>query len=267
MARLVHVNYRAAWCILAVGTGALVISFASLKAQPAPAPPKPAGTNAATATAPAKPPAAATNAAPKPDDLGRYGKILTPGDDTNNPLRLKMPFPGVGEVKMPTADEWTMREKLEQLSRLSDDQIRTELAQWPAFSHMSLRDEGTMLVRIQDFREYHARAAQQRAHDLGLLALTDEQKAKFEKEYWDKRLQLDGDLIKQFGSVYKKREQKINDDLIREFSSANPVAQASKPPAPKPTPPPATASTTNKPAATPPPSIGQSQPVAQSPTK
>jgi hypothetical protein len=188
--------------------------------------------------APAKTPA--TNAAPvlPPDTLGQYGKILAPGDQVAHPLKLKMPFPGVGEVKVPSPDELVMRDKLEQLAKLSDVEIHTQLEKWPAYGKMSLRDQGAMLVRIQDFRDYRSSTARGKAHDMGLLTLTPDQQARFEKEYWDKRLQMDHDLAKQFTPIFRAREQKLQDDLYREYSavSQGPVAQAPKPliPAPKP---------------------------------
>jgi hypothetical protein len=202
-------------------------------------------TPAPTAPAQAKPvpaKALATNPAlvvPLPDTLGRYGKILTPSDEMSHPLKLKMPFPGVGEVKVPNQDELNMREKLEQLGQLSDSDIRMQLAKWPAYNVMSLRDEGAMLQRIQDFRDYRTRVAMQKAHDLGLFStLMPDQKVRFEKDYWDKRLQMDHDLAKQFEPILRAREQKMQDELFREFSSASPgpVVQAPKPPPPAPPP-------------------------------
>ena len=205
----------------------------SLRAQPPMTP---------TQVTPAPAKTLATNAAPvipPPDTLGRYGKILTPSDEMSHPLKLKMPFPGVGEVKVPNQDELNMREKLEQLGQLSDSDIRMQLAKWPAYNVMSLRDEGAMLQRIQDFRDYRTRVAMQKAHDLGLFStLTPDQKARFEKDYWDKRLPMDRDLAKQFEPILRAREQKMQDELFREFSSASlgPVAQAPKPPPPRPPP-------------------------------
>jgi hypothetical protein len=207
----------------------------SLRAQqPALAPMTPA--QAATApVAPAKAPA--TNAAPvapAPDTLGRYGKILVPSDQMEHPLKLKMPFPDVGEIKVPNEDELNMREKLESLAKLSDSDIRRDLAQWPPFVSMNLRDEGIMLQRIQDYRDYHARVALQKANDMGLLSLTPEQKVRFEKEYWSKRPKMERDLARQFEPIFKAREQKLQDELLLEFSPAGvaPVAQAAKTPLP-----------------------------------
>jgi hypothetical protein len=95
---------------------------------------------------------------PVQDTLGRYGKILAPGDEVTHPLKLHLPNPGVGEVKVPRQDELVMREKLEELAKLSDDDIRKELAQWPPFAKMNLRDQGGMLQRIQDFRDYRSQS-------------------------------------------------------------------------------------------------------------
>jgi hypothetical protein len=236
MARFVSLNFRTGCCWLAAGALGVMASFSTaLQAQ---TPMAPTSTVAAQPTpAPAKTPA--TNAAPPfpPDTLGRYGKILQPGDEVAHPLKLKMPFPGVGEVKIPNQDEVNMRDKLEQLAKLSDADIRLQLNQWPAFGKMTLRDEGTMLQRIQDFRDYRTKVAMQKAHDLGLLStMTPDQKVRFEKDYWDKRLQMDRDLAKQFEPIFKARQQKLQDELFREFSSASPgpVAQAPKPAPPVP---------------------------------
>jgi len=184
-------------------------------------------------SAPAKTPA--TNAAPvglPPDTLGQYGKILSPSDQMAHPLKLKMPFPGVGEVKVPTQDELTMREKLEQLAKLSDEDIHAQLEKWPAYGKMNLRDQGAMLQRIQDFRDYRSNVAKAKAHDMGLLTLLPDQQARFEKEYWDKRLLMDRNLAKQFDPIIRAAQQKMEGDLFREFSSAGlmPLAQAPKPP-------------------------------------
>jgi hypothetical protein len=189
--------------------------------QAAPAPVKSPATDAVPVTPPA------------PDTLNRYGKILMPSDEATHPLKLKLPLPGAGEVKVPTPDELNMREKLEQLAKLSDEEIHTQLEQWPAFGKMSLRDQGLMLQRIQDFRDYRSRVAAQKAHDLGLLMLTPDQKVRFEKEYWDKRIKMDHDLAKQLAPIFNARQQKMEDELFREFStSPGPIALGPKPPAP-----------------------------------
>src|ERR1700722_4198997 len=254
MERFVSLNFRdACSCVVAVGLGLIAGFSTSLRAQQPKLPMQ-------RTAAPGKTPA--TNAAPvpPPDTLAQYGKIVAPSDQVAHPLKLKLPFPGVGEVKIPTPDELNMRENLEQLAKLSDADIRIQLEKWPAFSKMSLRDEGAMLQRIQDFRDYHTNVAKAKAHDMGLLTLLPDQQARFEKDYWDKRLQMDRDLAKQFEPIFKAREQKLRDELFREFSSASPgpLAQGPKPPP------------TNKPSQ-PPPSVTQSnapaspQPMAQAP--
>ena len=213
---------------------------------------------------PAKTPA--TNAAPvpfPPDTLGQYGKILSPSDQVDHPLKLKMPFPGVGEVKVPNQDELSMRDKLEQLAQLSDEEIRTQLVKWPAFSRMSLRDEGLMLQRIQDFRDYRTKVAMQMAHDMGLLTLTPDQKIRFEKDYWNKRLQMDRDVANQFGPLLKAREQKMQDELFRQYSSISVSPSAPSPalpPANKPRQTPGTVPQ-NKPAISSAPATNSGQPM------
>ena len=224
-------------CLLAAALFAcLALPVSAATDKPAPAPEKPA-----TKTNPAPAKAAPDKAAvpPVPEDyFQRYGKILTPGSEPAHPLKLAMPFPDVGQIKVPTQGEIDMREKLERLATLSDEDIRMDLYKWPAFNKMNLADEGAMLMRIQQFKDRRARLAQEKAHALGLLTLKPEQAAQFEKEYWDKRLQLDRVLAKQFGPVLKASEDKIGEDLFREFSTpekpAPPpaVAQTAKPPAP-----------------------------------
>jgi hypothetical protein len=194
--------------------------------KPAPAPATPPATNA---------PVAAATPPPLDDYYVRYGKILSPNNQPLYPFKLNMPFPGVGEVKVPTPEEMNIRAKLEALSTLSDAEIRDQLDKWPAFGEMSLTDEGAMLARIQQFRDYRRKKAIDEAHKLGLLTLNPAQQAKFEKEYWDKKLQTDRQLSQQLQGAYKNAEQKLNEDLYREFSSPGHLAQAP----PKPNPPPA----------------------------
>jgi hypothetical protein len=189
----------------------------------------------APAVATARPPA--TNAPPvlppaMQNTLSRYGNIVTPGDQVPYPLRLHLPLPNEGEVRIPKPDDLTKRAKIEALANLSDDDLRKQLAAWPAYTKMSLRDQAMMLQRLQDFRDYHAHVAMQKAHDMGLLTLTPAQQAKFEKDYWDQRLKLDQDLAKQFQPIYQAREQAMDSQLFREFSSAMPAPPAPKPPKP-----------------------------------
>lgn len=200
---------------------------------PAPAPKQ--AQVSSIAPAPNVPPGVPT---PLPDTFERYGKIVAIGNEPSHPLKLNLPFPSVGEVKIPNQDELIMREKLDQLTVLSDADIRAQLEQWPAYGKMSLKDEGALLQRIQDFRDRRARIAMEKAHQMGLLTLTPDQQARFEKEYWNKRLQMDRDLATQFDPIVKDHEQKLQDDLLREFSSPTPlgpVVQAAKPSSSSPT--------------------------------
>ena len=226
MARFVSLKLRANGARRFAAVVVLTAGFSvSVRAQQPPMPPP-----RPPATAPA------TNAAPivPAEALGRYGKILTPSDQPAHPLKLRLPFPDAGQVKIPSQDELVMRDKLEQLAMLSDDDIRKQLERWPAYAKMNLRDQGQMLQRIQDFRDFRTNTARMKAHDMGLLTLTPDQFAHFEKEYWDKRLQMDNDLAKQFTPIYKASEQKLQDDLYREYSVLNPVplVQAPRPGAP-----------------------------------
>jgi hypothetical protein len=223
------------------------------------APPTPATKPATTNAAPILPPA-------MQDTLGRYGNILTPGDQVTYPLKLKLPFPNDVEVHVPKQEDMVKRQKLEELAGLSDGDLRTQLEAWPAFGKMSLRDQGMMLQRIQDFRDYHARVAQQKAHQMGLLTLNPDQKAKFEKDYWDKRLKMDQDLARQFQPIYQAREQKMDDELFREFSSTAPAPPAGSPPAKPPTAPPKPAPAPVKSVASNAvPAVTNAAPIAQNP--
>ncbi len=203
---------------------------ACLQADPTPAmvpPPATTSNKPATNVPPAVP-------AP-PEYLNRYGNILVPGDGPAYPFKLMLPSPWVGEIKIPTQDEVNMRDKMEALATLSDDDIRTQLNEWPAYSKMKLADEGAMLMRIQQFREHRTNLAMEKAPLMGLSTLTKEQKIRFEKEYWDKRLKMEKELVKQFEPIVKDRESKMQAELFRDFSSTPPVgvpAQASKPPSP-----------------------------------
>jgi hypothetical protein len=192
---------------------------------------------AAPAPATGQPPAAAAKPVvpPVPEDyFQRYGKILAPGNEPAHPLKLEMPFPDVGQIKIPSQTEIDMREKLERLTTMSDEDIRQDLEKWPAFSRMSLADEGTMLIRIQQFKDRREKLARERAHAMGLLTLKPDQFERFEKEYWDKRLQMDRELAKQFDPVFNAHETQIEEQLFREFSTPNQTIPLSlpKPPAP-----------------------------------
>jgi len=253
---------------------------ASTNAAPvAPKGPAPAAANAVKPPAPAanvaKPPAPVATAAkppappqilppPIPDTFNRYGKIWAPSDDVAHPIKLNVQFPGVGEMKIPSQDELNVRDKLEQLATLSDDDIRAQLALWPPYAKMKLADEGQLLIRIQQFKEQRTHIAMDQARELGLVnSLTPEQKAKFEKEYWDKRLQMDHELAKQFDPIMKARQQKLKEDLFREFSTVGTAVPP--PPGPKPPAPPAMPLAQTKPldptnTTTPPPPI---MPIAQ----
>jgi hypothetical protein len=201
----------------------------ALRAQAAP-------TNAPAATppapaAPAKPGTPPPPGVPPDDYYVRYGKILKPNDQVGYPFKLNMPIPGMGEVKVPSKEELEMRDKIEQLALLSDDEIRQQLIQWPAFSKMSLTDDAAMLARIQTFRDYRKKMAQDEWHRLG-LTLNPDQQARFEKDYWNRKLQMDRQLAQQLDGAYKAAQQKLNEDLYREFSTPGPLAKAPpKPPA------------------------------------
>jgi len=193
--------------------------------------------------APAQPPANPAPAPAKPvippvpvDYFQPYGKILSPGTEPSHPLKLAMPFPDVGQVKIPGAEEMALRDKIERLTTLSDDDIRKELANWPAFRQMSLADEGAMLMRIQMFKDRRAKQAQDCAHSLGLSTLTPAQMDKFTQEYWVKRLQMDRDLAKQFQPIYGARKAQMEEELFREYSTPPKPAVAQKPAAKPPTP-------------------------------
>ncbi len=233
------------------------MSQAASTNAPAAMAPVPSPAAKVTLTAPA--PTAQTNAAgkvipPVPDTFNRYGKIWAPSDDIAHPIKLNMQFPGVGDMKIPSQDELNVRDKLEQLALLSDEDIHKQLSAWTPYNKMKLGDQGQFLMRIQAFKDLRSKVALQKAHNMGLLTLTVEQQARFEKDYWNKRLQMERDLSKQFEPIFRAREQKMDDELFREFSSVSQVPQGPKPTGA------AAMSTTNK--TTP---AGSSLPVAQAP--
>ena len=185
----------------------------------------------ATTDAPAQANAKPVPPTPPTDDryLAKYGGILKVNDRPPYLYRLTMPFPGFGELKVPTSEELDMRVKLEQLAALPDAEIRAQLEKWPGYNKMSLTDEGAMLTRIQMIRDYRTKRAQQKAEQLGLFTLTAAQQAQFEKEYWDKQLAMNRQLSKQLTPIIQAAEQKMNEDLFREFSSPGSLAQGVKP--------------------------------------
>jgi hypothetical protein len=203
---------------LAVALALLAGSAFTLAAQMAPM-------TSMQSTAPPSPPPAAAGAKPVPvvppvpiDYFQRYGKILSPGSEPNHPLKLSMPNPDIGQVKIPTGEETALRDKIERLTTMSDEDIRKDLANWPAFKQMTLSDEGAMLVRIQQFKDHRAKLAQDCAHNLGLLTLNPVQMDHFTQEYWQKRLKMEQDLAHQFQPIYQTRESKMEEELFREYS-------------------------------------------------
>ena len=212
---------------------------------PKPSPDKAAGTNTAPVTT--KPPE-------PPPDFNRYGKIWTASEDAAHPLKLNLPT-GVGEMKIPSPDELKMRDKLEQLATLSDEEIRQKLEEWAPYGKMKIGDQGQMLVHIQQFKDQRSRIAMEKARDLG-LNLNPDQRAKFEQQYWDKRLQMERNLLKQVGPLINAGNQKMREELFREFSSAGPVVPVQPAPkkpesAPAPKDKPVAVTTTNAPPAKP----------------
>jgi hypothetical protein len=209
----------------------LLLLAAPLRADPA------SPTMMDQAVAPAAAPAVNKNPNPAPappDTFDRYGKIWAPSDDAAHPLKLNMQFPGVGELKIPSQEELSVRDKLEQLATLSDADIRTQLDQWPPYDKMKLGDEGQMLIKIQQFKDMRTKTALAMAHELG-LTLTPEQQARFEKDYWDKQLQVDNELARQFAPIFKAREEKMQEELFREFSTPGMVGVPAQAPKPAPT--------------------------------
>jgi hypothetical protein len=207
---------------LTVALALLAGSALTLAAQTAPPP------AATTAAAGGKP---APVVPPVPVDyFQRYGKILSPGSEASHPLKLAMPNPDIGQVKIPTPEETALRDKIERLTTMSDEDIRKDLANWPAFKQMTLADEGAMLVRIQQFKDHRAKLAQECAHNLGLLTLSPAQMDRFTQEYWKQRLMMDQELAHQFQPIYFARESKMEEELFREYSTpAKPAPAAPKP--------------------------------------
>ena len=194
--------------------------------------PPPASAQAAAAPADAPQAMPKPAAPPVPDSFNRYGKIWAPSDDVEHPLKLNGHFPGVGEIRIPSQEDLNDRDKLEQLAMLSDTEIRAQLEQWPPYSKMKLGDQGQMLSHIQQFKEQRTKIAMDKAHELGILdSLTPDQKFRFEKAYWDQRQEIDHAEVKQIEPILKIWEQKLDEDLFRQFSSASAglVAKAPKP--------------------------------------
>jgi hypothetical protein len=175
----------------------------------------------------------ATAVPPPPNDYFKtYGHIMATTTEPDHPIRFMAPSTDVGQVKIPTDEEIMMRQKLEVLASMSDADIRAELEKWPAYGKMSLSDEGLFLARIQLFKDQRAHLAEASAKQNGLI-LNPAQQAKYEQDYWTKRLAMDANLTKQIGPIVRAAEQKMQEDLFREFSTAPPPPLPRKPPAPK----------------------------------
>ncbi|MEI9997724.1 MAG: hypothetical protein WDO13_00375 [Verrucomicrobiota bacterium] len=250
MARFLPLNVRGARLDFLAAAGLSVLAMLIVLAAPAraqapmqaaPPPPPAAKAPPTPAGAPATNAAAAHPPLPKPvqNTLSRYGNIVLPGDAVQYPLKLKLPFPGVGEVKVPKPDELVMRQKLEELARLSDDDIRKQLAQWPAFSRMSCETRGARCCSASRISAITAPATPCRRRTTWACSRSRPTSARSSSANsgtsgcrWT-RSWPSSSL-----PVFQAREQKLEADLFREFSSATPGPAAPAVPAPRPPAPP-----------------------------
>jgi hypothetical protein len=133
-------------------------------------------------------------------------------------VRLNFPFAWVGELKLPTKDEISSRDKLEFLGDMSDQQIRDELEKWPPFNGMSIGDQGRMLVRIQEFKDRRSKLAQDEQQKLNLTNLSPTDQANFKKVFWQMRREIDDDLIADFQARYDAKQAELDHALVSKFT-------------------------------------------------
>lgn len=208
------------------------------------------------------PPGFVTNSANPipPSYYDRYGHIVSASDDPTHPVKLNLPGPGVGELRLPTKDELDLREKLERLSGLTDAEIRAELEKWPPYQKMNLYDQGSMLQKIQQFRDYRSRVALDKSKQLGLtLDPNSEQMRRFTNEFWAKKLAMDRQFIQQFTSAYNQQDEQLKETLFREYSTPSPLPPPSKKATAAPPPKPSAQASTSAP---PLPPTGAAKPAA-----
>jgi len=125
---------------------------------------------------------------------------------------------------IPNRHEVEAREKLQELAKLSDEQLTAELHKWPRYQKMTFGERAKFLQRIQDIRDHRKNMAVNRARELN-LNLNPEQQAAFEKSYWDKKIVAEKQLSAETEPRRKELDEQMNQQLLKEFGSAQTPAK------------------------------------------
>ncbi|VVM08148.1 hypothetical protein MAMC_01991 [Methylacidimicrobium cyclopophantes] len=118
----------------------------------------------------------------------------------------------------PEGGSWEMRQKIVPLLELPDDRLLEELQKWPRFQKMNLEQKGRLLERIARMRVERVRAAEREAKRLG-LTLSEDQRAAFQRQYWQRREEMIRQLWKETEGRRKALREQLDKELKTEFAT------------------------------------------------
>jgi hypothetical protein len=109
-----------------------------------------------------------------------------------------------------------LRGRLNALAKLSDAEVLAQLGKWPPYQQMSLGEKGGLLQKIQDVREFRAKAARRKAHALG-LALPASEQERFTTMFWDSKIEMDRRLFEEMEPRRRQYQQEIDAKMVSQF--------------------------------------------------
>lgn len=118
----------------------------------------------------------------------------------------------------PEHQRWVVKQKIIGLLELPDDRLLAELEKWPRFQEMKLEQKGRFLERIARIRAERIRAADQEAERLG-LTLSEDQRATFRRQYWQRREEMARQLWKETEGQRKSLREQLEKELKAQFAS------------------------------------------------
>jgi hypothetical protein len=118
----------------------------------------------------------------------------------------------------PDHQRWVVKQKIIGLLELPDDRLLAELGKWPRFQEMNLEQKGRFLERIARMRAERIRAADREAERLG-LTLSEDQRATFRRQYWQRREEMARQLWKETEGQRKSLREQLEKELKAQFAS------------------------------------------------
>ncbi|MDD4933316.1 MAG: hypothetical protein PHO89_07630 [Methylacidiphilaceae bacterium] len=122
------------------------------------------------------------------------------------------------DAQEPEHQRWVVKQKIVGLLELPDDRLLAELEKWPRFQKMNLEQKGRFLERIARMRVERRRAADREAEKLG-LTLSEDQRAAFRRQYWQRREEMARQLWKETEGQRKSLREQLEKELKAQFAS------------------------------------------------